>query len=377
MRSGHDLRRAGRYAEAAEAFANAEGFMPGNYDALLYRATCLKQAGNKDEALQAYQSLVKTHPERPTGWRLFGVFLKNEGEYEEAIQCLTRSLQLEDDFETRNTLVVSLFRAGRHDEAQREGSRNLELKDKVATRRFRSSPFSKAQLNPVRQSFDPRTPRKNIISFSLWGDNPVYVHGAIVNARIAPHIYYGWTTRFYCDSSVPLDAVEELRRAGAQIVPVTDPALQAIRPLWRFMVSDDPEVDWFVCRDTDSRLNCQELLAVEEWLRSGLPFHVMRDHIQHMELMLAGMWGGAAGVLPNLRQRLLGAPEYANNRFADQAFLMNEVWPLIRDQVMTHDGYYRFHGGRDFPEAYRLPQPVHVGGAVKQMPHWRCSPDGA
>jgi hypothetical protein len=64
-------------------------------------------------------------------------------------------------------------------------------------------------------------------------------------------------------------------------------------------------VDWFVCRDTDSRLNCQELLAVEEWLRSGQPFHVMRDHIYHMELMLAEMWGGAAGVLPNLRARAL------------------------------------------------------------------------
>jgi hypothetical protein len=61
----------------------------------------------------------------------------------------------------------------------------------------------------------------------------------------------------------------------------------------------------------------------------------MRDHIYHMDLMLAGMWGGKAGVLPNLRQRLLAMPKYFNNRFADQSFLMNEVWPLIRDDVFT------------------------------------------
>jgi hypothetical protein len=175
--------------------------------------------------------------------------------------------------------------------------RNLHRKDEQAMERFANSTRN-FLLDWVPRKFNPEIRHRNVIAFSLWGNNPAYIHGAIVNARIAPHIYYGWIARFYCDSSVPSDAIDELRRAGAQIVVVQDPALQAVKPMWRFLASDDTTVDWFVCRDADSRLNCQELIAVDEWLRSGRPFHVMRDHIYHMELILAGMWGGAAGVIP-------------------------------------------------------------------------------
>jgi len=33
---------------------------------------------------------------------------------------------------------------------------------------------------------------KKIISFSLWGDNPVYTQGAIRNAELAKEIYPDW-----------------------------------------------------------------------------------------------------------------------------------------------------------------------------------------
>ena len=208
-------------------------------------------------------------------------------------------------------------------------------------------------------------PQRNIIAFSLWGKDPTYLQGAIANARIAPNIYYGWTTRFYCDNSVPADTLAELKRHHAQIVLLEDPAWQRIKPMWRFLVSDDPNVDYFICRDADSRLNCQELLAVEDWLRSGKPFHAMRDHVYHMELILAGMWGGMAGVLPEVRTLIFGHPQFFNSRFGDQAFLMNVVWPLVRDQMLVHDSYYRFHGSVEFPPGYCLPRPIHVGGAIK------------
>ena len=238
---------------------------------------------------------------------------------------------------------------------------------------FEQSPLRARRLDPPARVFDYKTPNRNIIAFSLWGEDPVYVHGAIVNARIAPNLYYGWRTRFYCDRSVPPDALDELRRCGAEIVMVEDPQLLPVRHLWRFLVSDDPDVDWFVCRDTDSRLNAQELLAVEEWVHSGKAFHLMRDHVYHMELILAGMWGGMARVLPNMREMILGNRDYAANRFSDQAFLMEMVWPQIKEHVLIHDSYYRLHGARDFPPGYRLPRPIHVGGAVKNIGTWRRS----
>jgi hypothetical protein len=197
-------------------------------------------------------------------WRLS----QKQSDYIEAISALRTSLQLKEDVDTRNTLVVALYKSNQIEAAQSEGLRNLQLKDAQAVEGLANSPAQRLRLNSIPREFNPKARQRNVIAFSLWGNDPVYLH---VNARIAPHIYYGWTARFYCDSSVPSDAIDELRRAGAQIVLMREPALQAIKPLWRFFSSDDPNVDWFVCRDTDSRLNCQELLAVEEWLRSGQP----------------------------------------------------------------------------------------------------------
>lgn len=374
IRKAGDLRKAGDFAAAAAAYLEAASAITPNHEALLFHAISLKEAGQQQRAIEAYQAMLAQHPGYATGWSLYGTYQKNLGNHAEAIAALRKSLELHSDIDTRNALVIALYQAGRTTEARLEGLRNLIEKDQDAQRRFaeKSSPPT-LDLRRVPRAWDPQARRRNVIAFSLWGDNPVYVHGAIENARLAQHIYYGWTARFYCDASVPEDAREELQRAGAEVILMSDPALQTIKPMWRFFSSDDPEVDWFICRDADSRLNAQELIAVEAWLRSGKPFHIMRDHLYHMELILAGMWGGAGGVLPSIRAQLLAMPEYFNNRFADQAYLKNEVWPLVRDHSLTHDSYYHYHNGKDFPDAYRLPGPIHVGGSIKAMRHWRDS----
>lgn len=370
---GNALRAIKDSEGATEAFRRALVVAPMHKEAQLMYAITLREANLDDAAVEAYRQLLKDHPADANGWRLYGMLLKNIKRPEEAITALRKSLELQADIPTHNALILTLVQAEHSDQAIAEGRRLLELKDAEAVKSFQSSVFNTTRITPVAKTFDYSKPHRNIISFSLWGDDPAYVHGAIVNAQIAPNLYYGWRTRFYCDKSVPADAINELQRLGAEIVMVEDPELQKIRPLWRFLVSDDPNVDWFMCRDTDSRLNAQELLAVEEWVRSGKSFHIMRDHIYHMELILAGMWGGMAGVLPNLRTMILNDPKYTNNRFSDQQFLMELVWPLIKGHVLIHDSYYRFAGSKEFPPGYRLPRPIHVGGAIKNMPRWNKS----
>jgi len=52
--------------------------------------------------------------------------------------------------------------------------------------------------------------------------------------------------------------------------------------LWRFSVAGDDSVDRYIVRDVDSRLNARERFAVEEWIVSGNPLHLMRDHPYHV-----------------------------------------------------------------------------------------------
>ena len=51
-----------------------------------------------------------------------------------------------------------------------------------------------------------------LITFSLFGDNPLYCVGAVENARLAKEIYPDLKARFYVAQDVPsmyLDAIEE------------------------------------------------------------------------------------------------------------------------------------------------------------------------
>ena len=70
----------------------------------------------------------------------------------------------------------------------------------------------------------------------------------------------------------------------------------------RYLPLLDPSVDVMVSRDLDSRLTTREQAAVEEWLNTGLAFHVMRDNPQHGTEILGGMWG--ARMDSGLREKL-------------------------------------------------------------------------
>ena len=92
---------------------------------------------------------------------------------------------------------------------------------------------------------------------------------------------------------------------------------------------------------------------------SGAPFHI--------ELMLAGLWGGVSGRLGGLRGWIDRFYRPAHHRWADQDFLRAEVWPRIREQTLIHDGFYDLFGARPFPAEGRLKPPDHVG-ASHQLP---------
>jgi hypothetical protein len=187
-----------------------------------------------------------------------------------------------------------------------------------------------------------------VLSFSLYGDDPLYCRGAVRNAELAPRIYPGWTVRFAVDATVPPAVVAELRALGCDLVVMDRSRGPQYGKFWRFMVAGDPRVERFACRDADSRLNVREKAAVDEWIASGLPFHVMRDSVFHDRRILGGMWGGVGGMLPDVGARIDGWGQY--DRWGDSdRFLCTVVWPLIADRTLCHDSANHFGDGRPFP----------------------------
>jgi tetratricopeptide (TPR) repeat protein len=255
----------------------------------------------------------------------------------------------------------------RYDEARIHGREVLAIKDKLAELVAHDIDLvSIHQKWPsLLRPFDATAPHRNIICFSLWGNDQKYTYTAVLNAKLVPSVYPGWKARFYIDNTVPAEIAQALRDYGAQVILVQNDGRTYLKLFWRFLVASDASVDYFVCRDCDAVVNHREKAAVDEWLASGKPFHIMRDHPEHAELIMAGMWGGVAGLLPNLAEEAVRYYETHETkwRWVDQDFLRDRVWTVIKNHTLTHDGEYLFGSdAHPFPEGSELPEGDHVGG---------------
>lgn len=240
---------------------------------------------------------LRSFPDDPRLRENFAIALMRLDDFEAAAGHLTTLV--DQDYKTPNVydaLAQCHGKLRRWDESRACGAAALRMKRDMALRDGFAAALPEAPLRP----FDPTARDRNIISFSLWGQQRQYLLGAVANAELAPHIYPSWRCRFYVGRDVPKEVIGQLEERGAQ-VRVMRPSAHPFAPyLWRFQVMDDPEVDRFVVRDVDALLNVQERVAVDAWLESGRHFHVMRDWYTHTALMLAGLWGGVPRLLPDL-----------------------------------------------------------------------------
>lgn len=175
-----------------------------------------------------------------------------------------------------------------------------------------------------------------IISFSLWGKNLKYTIGAIKNAKLAKIIYPDWKCCFHIGNDVDQFVVDELTRLDCAIFKYDSSGWNGM--FWRFFLANSNDV--VISRDTDSRLNTREKLAVDEWLSSDKDFHIMRDHSHHGTEILGGMWGCRNGILFGIDDLINNYPK-DNLYQIDQKFLKDVIYPKIYDNVLVHDDFVR------------------------------------
>lgn len=207
----------------------------------------------------------------------------------------------------------------------------------------------------------PTSTEKRVISFGLYGAKEKYTLGAIKNAKLAQTYFPGWVCRFYVTSDVPPDVVDRLKELGSEILSIPSGMGYSSGMFWRFLVASDESVDRYIVRDVDSRLNARDRVAVEEWIHSGKPVHILRDHVNHCIVMNGGMWGGVKSAVPDMKS-LVDSWSSRDQYMADLHFLEKSVWPIVKENHIAHDSYCcdRFPNTRPFP-TQRSTTYQHVG----------------
>ncbi len=281
--------------------------------------------------------------------------LSNMKRYDEAIVQASQYLaQYGEELTILDVLKVAHFYTGKIDEAIRYGQRAIEIRDAEACR-------TKPSMTMTEPSGPPSG--RNVISFSLWGTVPFYSYGAMINLVLSRTVYPGWTCRFYVDETVPRPCVAFLRDNGADVRKIED-EYPGVGLFQRFLVMNDPTVGRFLLRDCDARLSAAEADLVQQWIDSGYPFHVVRDHVLHNELMIGCLWAGRTDcgidIVELMRRYFTFGPTAKYGH--DQRMLGLMLWPLIRSRCLVHDKYYKLAG----VHAAALPDPKSHFGAGRQ-----------
>ena len=303
-------------------------------------------------ALILAEELVRNQPDVARLQKALIATLSNMKRFEEAIVQAAQYIERHgEDLTVLDALKVANFYTGKPDAAIRYGQRALDLRDQQACRN--PPPFS------LTAPGDPPS-GINVISFSLWGNAPFYVYGAMINLVLSRTIYPGWRCRFYIDSAVPPACAAFLRDNGADVRNIED-EYPGVGLFQRFLVMNDSSVGRFLVRDCDARLSVAEADLVQQWIDSGRPFHVVRDHVLHNELMIGCLWAGrtdcAIDIVELMRRYFTHGPTAKYGH--DQRMLGLMLWPLIRGHCLVHDKHYRLAG----VETVSLRDPrSHFGG---------------
>ncbi len=109
---------AGRFGEAATAFAKAAEANPESVPALINLGTALIQLGKTDEAIERYRKAIECDPKNVTAHYNLGALMSQKGEHERAVEHFQLVVQAAPgDQVARRLLAGSMREAGKSDEA--------------------------------------------------------------------------------------------------------------------------------------------------------------------------------------------------------------------------------------------------------------------
>jgi len=197
----------------------------------------------------------------------------------------------------------------------------------------------------------------NIVSFCLYGMNPMYFKGALRNIEQYTKQYPNVKCYFYIRNDVTVNMIEELEKMGGKVIKCVD-MLDWYMMFTRFFPFENPNNKFFLSRDTDCRLIKREVIAIKQWIKSEKKFHIIRDHPWHNTLILGGMWGARNLNIGHLRLLIMQwCLFYINknekkDKGPDQYFL-NNVYKIVKNEIFSQDEFFTYENLSEIIDAPR------------------------
>lgn len=199
--------------------------------------------------------------------------------------------------------------------------------------------------------------KKRVISYCLYGSGDKYILGSIRNVELAPLYYPGFECWFYVDKSVDIDVINKLKKydyVKIIYIDITEYSNINFTKCIRFLSIDEDKIEIILSRDTDSRFSLRECNAVNKWIKSEKTFHIIRDHPYHSSKIMGGSWASRKIKNFNFKEQIEIYKNIGLNIWdVDQLFLSDKVYPIIKEDSVIHDNYFKYEShSTNFPDDY-------------------------
>jgi len=182
---------------------------------------------------------------------------------------------------------------------------------------------------------------EKIFSFSLYGSASIYNLGAINNAIKIREIFgEDWIIRFYVRNvnSMILDKLNEL---GCEVINMNNSDIKDGK-FFRFLAIKEDNIVFL--RDCDSIVSYREKMMMTDFLNSNKKLHIIRDHPNHKEHIMAGLFGFNCSGISNIEEIINNSNLKDLNQYnVDQFFLSKFIYPKYKNNMLIHDSFNHYY----------------------------------
>lgn len=185
---------------------------------------------------------------------------------------------------------------------------------------------------------------KKVISYSLWGTNPRYITQAVENARRIAELMPDWECRWYIGSNVSSAVKAKLIALGGRLIEMGESAGSS-GMLWRFRVLLETDVAIALFGDADADKTKREIRLIRDWEKSGKSLFIVRDHPNHVALIMGGAWGLTQKDFSVAARMIFDGTENSCQTYGhDEYILATRLYPLFMKDSWLHSPFRVYPG---------------------------------
>jgi len=135
--------------------------------------------------------------------------------------------------------------------------------------------------------------------------------------------------------------LDKLNELGCEVINMNNSDIKDGK-FFRFLAIKEDNIVFL--RDCDSIVSYREKMMMTDFLNSNKKLHIIRDHPNHKEHIMAGLFGFNCSGISNIEEIINNSNLKDLNQYnVDQFFLSKFIYPKYKNNMLIHDSFNHYY----------------------------------